>query len=152
MQTHASTMLVKMLFLFGDLSWRTPGKPPSELLNSKCTFKKQLLCHLLYAKYLTQNENKTVPGLMNSQSSEGTEIQQIKLMPYYQRYNRGRYKGGSANSLGVENMEHCMGKKNSSSGSLKGEEMASTRTGRERYSWQREWLCMMRGKQWADDA
>ena len=89
---------------------------------------------MLYAKYLTQNENKTVPGLMNSQSSEGTEIQQIKLMPYYQIYNRGRYKGGSANSLGVENMEHCMGKKNSSSGSLKGEEMASTRTGRERYS------------------
>ena len=111
MQTHASTMLVKMLFLFGDLSWRTPGKPPSELLNSKCTFKKHLLCHLLHAKYLTQNENKTVPGRMNSQSSEGTEIQQIKLMPYYQRYNRGRYKGGSAKSLGVENMEHCMGKK-----------------------------------------
>lgn len=74
-QTHASTMPVKMLSLFGDLSWRTPGKPPSEFLNSKCTSKKHVLRHLLHAKYLTQNENKTVPGLMNSQSSEHTTNQ-----------------------------------------------------------------------------
>ena len=117
MKTHASPLLVKMISLYGDLSWRTPGKPPSELLNSKCTFRKHLLCHLLHAKYLTQNENKTVPGLMNSQSSEGTDIQQINLMPYYQRYNRGRYKGGSANSVWVwKTWSRAWEKKNSSSG------------------------------------
>ena len=47
-QTHASTMLLKMFPLFGDLSWRAPDQPPSELLISKFTLSRSIYCVTCY--------------------------------------------------------------------------------------------------------
>lgn len=43
-QTLASTMLLKVFPLLGDLSWRTPDQPPLELLISKFTLSRSIYC------------------------------------------------------------------------------------------------------------